>query len=142
LIFFALDPFRGRGNELLRIDVDEDAEYRWALSPDGHDIALVQTSEPAVRFLSLQDSSSATVAVNGRTRLGYVSWLHDGSGVIVPALNGTALRLLAIARDGRARQLFQQAGTVDMSGIPSPDGRHVAVWTRSRNAGLWLADSP
>jgi Tol biopolymer transport system component len=142
LIFSALDPFRGRGDELMRIDADVDAEYRWALSPDGREIALVNASEPVVRILSLDDRSLLSVAVSGTPRLGYISWLADGSGVLVPAFDGSAAALLAIDRHGRARKLFAQPGAIDISGIPSPDGASVAVWIRARNAGLWLADTP
>ena len=142
LIWFELDPSKGRGRELLRIDAEAGADYRWALSPDGREVALENTNEPVVRLVSFDGRPEQSIVVPGTSRLGYISWLPDGSGVIVPAYDASSATLLAIDRAGRTRKIWQQPGALDISGIASPDGARVAVWIRSRSASLWLADSP
>ena len=142
LIWLELDVANGTTRELRRIDAGANADYRWALSPDGREIALVDTATPIVRFITLADGSSRSVTVSGTTRLGYISWLADGSGVLVPAYQSAATGLVVLNRDGSARAVWEQAGAIDMSALAAPDGERIAVWIRSRNASLWLADSP
>jgi len=137
-----LDPAKGIGRELLRIDVDPGAELRWALSPDGQEVALAQTAGAVVRLLSFNGRPAQSVIVPGTSRTGYISWLADGSGVIVPAFDASSATLLAVDRDGRARRIWQQPGALDISGIAAPDGGRIAVWIRSRGGNLWLAESP
>jgi hypothetical protein len=70
-----LDPSKGIGRELLRIDVEAGAEYRWALSPDGEEVALAQTASAVVRLLSFNGRPAQSVVVPGTSRTGYISWL-------------------------------------------------------------------
>jgi len=142
LVFSSLDPHRGRLAELLRWPQDAGAEYRWALSPTGDEIALANTAEPVVHFVTLSDHVSRAVHVAGTSRLGYLSWLPDRSGVVLPRYGAHGASLIALKRDGESRVIWQQPGAIDISGIPSPDGSHIAIWIRTRNASLWLADSP
>ena len=142
LIWYELDPVKGRGRELRRIDARPGADYRWALSPNGEDIAVVDTAIPAVTFIALAGGSPGTTAVPGTGRVGYISWLADGNGVIVPAYDAASAALVVLDRSGRARTVWQQAGAIDMSALAAPDGERIAVWIRSRNASLWLAESP
>jgi hypothetical protein len=142
LIWFAVDPAKGRGDAILNIDANAGADYRWALSPDGEEIAWLDTTVPAVHIESLAGKPTHTITVPGTPRLGYISWLADGSGLLVPAFDASAATLLAIDRAGRARSIFQQPGAIDISGVPSPDGTRLAIWIRTRNGSLWLAESP
>jgi hypothetical protein len=82
------------------------------------------------------------VVIPGTSRTGYISWLADGSGVIVPAFDASSATLLALDRSGRTRRIWQQPGAIDISGIAAPDGARIAVWIRSRGGSLWLAESP
>jgi hypothetical protein len=36
-------------------------------------------------------------------------------------------RLLLVDLDGHARVVWEQPGALDISGMPSPDGRHLAI---------------
>jgi hypothetical protein len=62
--------------------------------------------------------------------------------VIVPTTDAKGASLLSVDFQGHRRLLWDQPGAVDVAGIPSRDGRHVAVWVRSHDASLWLAESP
>ena len=137
-----LDPFKGIGRELLRIDVDPGAEYRWALSPNGREVALAQTATAIVRLLSFDGRPAQSLIVPSTSRTGYISWLADGSGVIVPGFDASSASLLALDRGGSARRIWQQPGAIDISGIAAPDGGRIAVWIRTRGGTLWLAENP
>jgi hypothetical protein len=38
----AFDPIGAKGKELLRIPIEPDGDYEWALSPDGFEIAYLK----------------------------------------------------------------------------------------------------
>ena len=78
----------------------------------------------------------------GRPTLGYVSWTSDGNRLLLPSIDARGATLLSADLQGNARVLWQQPGALDISGIPSPDGRRVAVWLRSSIDSFWLAESP
>jgi len=142
LVFTTIDPSNGRGRELIRIDVEPAADHRWALSPDGRRIAVLDARRSRVRVVSPSGEPIHDIELGGDHELGYVSFRSDSLGVIVPAVNAKDARLLSLDFQGKTQVLWQQAGAVDLSGLPSRDGRHVAVWVRSRAASLWLAESP
>jgi hypothetical protein len=142
LVFTAIGATGARERELTRIDVDPAADHRWALSPDGSRIAVLDARGTRVRIVSLAGLSSHEIDLAGNHRLGYVSFTSDSTGIIVPTVNPTGASLLSVDFQGNTTVLWQQFGAVDVSGIPSRDGHLVAVWVRSRNASLWLAETP
>ena len=142
LVFTGIDLPNTRGRELARIDAGPHGDYRWALAPDGASIAVLDTRTPTIQILSLAGLRSHNIEVAGGGTLGYVSWASDGVGLIVPRVDADAATLLSVDLQGRTRVLWQQPGALDISGIPSPDGRRLAIWIRNRNANLWLAESP
>jgi eukaryotic-like serine/threonine-protein kinase len=142
LVFTLIDPVKGRGRELSRVDIHAEGDYRWALSPDGTRVALLNARRNWIRILSFTGLSPDEFEVHGQDTLGYVSWMPDGTRLIVPRVDAREAALLAVDLQGNTSVLWQQHGAVDISGIPSPDGRRVAVWVRGRNANLWLAEYP
>ena len=142
LIFTAVNPVGGRAHELTRVDVSGFADARWDLSPDGTRIAVLDAKGTQIRVVLIGGRAAEQINLHGQHGLGYVSFTSDSRGVIVPSLTEKSANLLSVSLDGTIRVLWEQPGAFDISGIPSPDGRHVAVWIRSRNASLWLAESP
>jgi Tol biopolymer transport system component len=141
LVFTAIEA-AGRGRELLRVAADPVGDYRWALSPDGSRVAVLDTRHPKIRVLSLAGQPPHDIVVSEPGTLGYVSWTADGARLLVPSVDARAATLLSVDLAGNARVLARHPGALDISAIPSPDGRRVAVWVRRRNANLWLAESP
>jgi serine/threonine protein kinase/Tol biopolymer transport system component len=142
LVFTSIEIDKGRGVELARIDAIPNADYRWALSPDGSRIAVLNTFDGGIRVVSLAGLPSRDVDIKDRKKLGYLSWTSDGKRLLVPSVDASVATLLSVDLDGHAQILWQQPGAIDISGIPSPDGRRVAVWVRGRHSNLWLAEIP
>jgi Tol biopolymer transport system component len=142
VVFSSIDIDHGRGRELARFDADAHGTYRWALSPDGTRVALLNTMDAKVHLVSLTGMPLQHLEVQGSISPGYLSWTSDGKGLLVPRVDARAAALLLVDLDGNARVLWQQPGALDISGIPSSDGRHLAIWVRSRDANLWLAEMP
>lgn len=141
VIFSALNPATGRSRELARVDGDDFVDLRWALSPDGTRIAVADANGFKVRVVMIGGPAAESISVSGTHALGPVSFTRDSRGVIVPSINGSDTSLIAISLQGAAQILWHQPGAADISGIPSPDGRHVAVWVRARNASPGLSES-
>jgi len=76
-VFFAVDPIRGHGEEVTRIDT---SEYQaWSLSPDGRRVALVENLSDNVRVLDLQSKQMQVIhPVPPQKWLQEVAWSYDG----------------------------------------------------------------
>ena len=142
IVFTAVDPDRGRGSELVRFEAGSGGDYRWALSPDAGRIAVLDAKGSRIHILSTAGGASSAFGVKGWSTLGYVSWAADGNGLVVASQQRRGAALLQVDLEGNARVLWQQSGSLETSGIPARDGRHIAIWVRTRAANMWMADRP
>ena len=72
-----------------------------------------------------------------------VYWAPDGSGQhLVSSVKKSNLVLLYVSANGEARELWdlpgEQDGGTDAYGVPSPDGRHLAIRGWSINSNMWM----
>jgi serine/threonine protein kinase/Tol biopolymer transport system component len=142
VVFSSIDTDSRRGPELARVNADPDTDYRWALSPDGRRVAFFGATDPKIHILSTTGVLLQDLEVPDRKSLGYVSWTSDGKQLLVPNVAGGVATLLSVDLHGNTRVLWRQAGAIDISAIPSPDGRHIAVWVRNLHANFWLVERP
>jgi hypothetical protein len=146
VIFTAFDPVKGRGRELMRFDIDSIAECVWDLSGDGTRIAVLETfekyarhrfkcSEGPIRILFLSGWATQEITVRGWNSFQSVNWAADGKGLFLSSPTRTGLALLHVDLRGDARLLWEQKGVLQAAGLPSPDGRHLAIygWRVSAN---------
>ena len=165
LILTAFDPIAGKGKELLRIPVEGldiasghlpllDYDYIWNLSPDGSEVEYAKqvpmwASLPDIRkgwnadqvhFIPLGGGETQTVEIKGHFLSG-VDWAPDSKSVFVGSreMNGTSL--LHVDLKGRVQPIWQDPRVGDIWGVPSPDGRHIAVMATSSNANVWVIDN-
>jgi hypothetical protein len=152
MIFTAFDPLQGRGRELARIDVDPNEDYGWDLSPDGARFALLKRvprsdgkiflSEGPIRILSLNGGPPREIHIKGGNIFReYVDWTADGRGLIVSRATGTDPELLYVDIHGNASVLWHQKGAVPFRGVPSPDGRHLAILCSSAYNNVWMIEN-
>ncbi len=143
LVFTAFDPVRGRGSELVRVDVDQNAGYVWDLSPDGTRIALRNRAEQnRIQILSLTSHTAQEVTVAGWS-LGDqgLDWTADGKALLVSSPVPGGVALLRMDLRGTAHLLWEQKGGVGTWGIPSPDGHHLAMLGNTQNANIWAIEN-
>jgi serine/threonine protein kinase len=152
MIFTAFDPMQGRGRELTRIDVDPNADYAWDLSPDGARIALLKRvprsdgkiflSEGPIRIISLSGAPPRELHVKGANIFRqYVDWTADGKGLIVSHPTAADPELLYVDLHGNTTVLWHQKGTVPFRGVPSPDGRHLAILCEGAYNNVWMMEN-
>ena len=143
LILTAFDPIVGKGKELLRIPVEgPDDGYIWNLSPDGSEVAYAKQAWNAdqVHFISLRGGETRSVQVKDHFLSGF-DWAPDSKSIFVGSPGANGATLLHVDLKGGVQPIWQQSYSGDIWGIPSPDGRHVAMRGSSSNANVWVIDN-
>ncbi len=136
LIFFRLDPVKGKGEEIARFDGYHGLEPRWDLSPDGSKLAIVDSGQRKgeIRILNLADRRVTVLHVRNWKwfALEFVSWTAEGKSLFVMAQSGSAHSLLSIDANGNPKVLFEvpMGGAFISSIVPSPDGKRLAFTKR------------
>jgi Tol biopolymer transport system component len=143
LIVTAFDPVAGKGKELLRIPTEPGAYYTWAPSPDGSLIAYEKTdwTSGQVHFLPLHGGQAGTVTVKGYANLNSLDWAPDSKSIFVGTWGPSGATVLHIDLNGNAQPLWHQPQPNQTWGIPSPDGRHLAMLGVSADANVWMIDN-
>ena len=141
LVLAALDPVKGRGPELAKLTTDSTADYQWDLSPDGARIAILKNRQGRIQILSLNGKPPKEITVKGWNILTNAVWTADGKGLFVSSLNERGSVLLSVDLEGNARALWAQRGSVGTYGVPSPDGRHLAMLDWTLNSNIWMMEN-
>jgi hypothetical protein len=134
----------GKGNELLHIPVAPGADLHWALSPDGSQIGILQSDwdSEEIRLFQVRGGKSRAISVQGYSQLRSLDWASDSNSVFVGTSGPGGATLLHIDLAGKAQAIWQQSQPLNTWGIPSPDGRHIAIFGTSAEANVWMIDNP
>ena len=163
LAFTALDPMKGRATILARFDTDTDGVYSWDISPDGRQIAVAKQSTSRFDILSLDGRATRSLTLKGWSigvdrpppgrdpvRGADFDWAANGKGFYVASGPFRTPVLLFVDLQGNARIVREQkggeapggrGGFSGLWGIPSPDGKHLAILNWNRNRNVWLMEN-
>jgi Tol biopolymer transport system component len=144
LTLTAFDPLKGRGKALRTIEKDPAVSYSGTgLSPDGATFAVSKQGEAEIhiRLLSLSGGSERGITVKGWPNLTDLEWSPDGKGLYCASISPQGSTLLYVDLKGNARVLWQYKGTAgETAGIPSPDGRYLAILSPVINSNVWMVE--
>jgi len=145
LDLFTFDPATGGKDSLTSIEGSEWYLYNWTLSPDGSTLALAKKHrlpEPAdIRLLPVAGGKERVLALRDWTAISSLDWAADGRSLWVSASSPAGTQtLLNVDLHGKAKPVLQESEKDLGWAIPSPDGRHVALWEASSSANVWLLD--
>lgn len=144
LVITAFDPLKGRGKVLRTIKQDLSNGYGGgALSPDGSTVAISGIAEPEIhiRLLSLSGGSDRDITVKGWPNISGLDWSADGKGLYCGSVSPQGNTLLYVDLKGNARVLWQYTGGDSVVwGIPSPDGRYLAIMGAVINSNVWMIE--
>ena len=144
LVITAFDPLKGRGKVLRTIEEDPSHTYSEAeLSPDGTTVSISRFGEPEIhiRLLSLSGVSDREITVKGWPNITAHDWSPDGKGLYCGSVSPQGSTLLYVDLKGNARVLWQhKGGGGQISGIPSPDGRYLAIGGDVINSNVWMLE--
>jgi eukaryotic-like serine/threonine-protein kinase len=137
-IVSSLDPLRGKGAELARAPSGTSAIN---LLPDGQAVSYgVADTVPRnrVRIVSFKGEPVRDIVVQGATDLTSIDWLSSGEGFLSSDVTPTETRLLFISADGTSRMVWSPRQMTAEWAVPSPDGKHVAVFVSARQSDVWM----
>jgi hypothetical protein len=145
-IFTAFDPMKGRGREFTRIDLRQPVDrYFWDLTRDGTCLAFAREapgSERRIRILPLSGGAADEVVIRRDIQMTSLVWAIDGGGFFVGGCAPDAV-LLFVDSSGATDVVWESATLFRKgpAGIPSPDGRHLAIlgWTLGSN--IWMLEN-
>jgi hypothetical protein len=144
LVVVAFDPLEGPGKELVRVPLevgtsaDIGFDYWWQLSPDGSQIAIVKRHGNQIRLVPLGGGLTRTITVKDYPDLLDLNWATDSQSMFVSTVQPGRATLLRVALNGEAQPVWQQHQSKLTWGIPSPDGRHLAIMGANSEANVWI----
>jgi len=139
-IVTAFDPLKGRGAELTRIAIEPNMDWVLALSPDGKRLAVIRGSGNPLQILSLQGEVLQEIKSPEWRAAGPIEWAADGKGLFVPSLALGGASLLYVSLQGEVHVIRENRGGNYSPGLPSPDGRHIAMVGTATNSNMWLME--
>jgi len=144
----SFDPMKGATREIAvpRISGEERFPYNWSLSPDGKILAralkLGAERDPSVRFFSLDKGTEQIITLPAWAGVTSIDWAADGKSLWAGAYTNTnKWALLKVELNGRVREMLQDDNQVVGWAVPSPDGKHLAIWKGSGSANVWMVEN-
>jgi len=144
LVFYSLDPVRGKGERLGKIEVSPDRFHSWNVSPDGSRLVLVDGHEYHARIeaLTLKDRAWHELSLEpGWGDLQSIAWAADGKGFFVTSWLPDSFNLLHVTLAGKVNPLLRNAHRQWMvNPLPSPDGKYLAFQAQTWDRNVWLLE--
>jgi serine/threonine protein kinase len=148
MIVTAFDPVKGRGAELLRLALNPDRKVGWFrdihllcdISPDGARLALARSSYGPIEIHSLRGQPTLIVRAKGLDRLQAIKWAIDGKGLFVSNVTNNGSEVVHVDLHANARTAWK-CNTDDCFASPSPDGRHLGIYSRTVSANMWTMEN-
>jgi len=143
VVITTFDLSKGRGGELTRISVDPETDTGpIKLSPDGKRLAVIRNTAASLQILSLKGELLREVKIPTWDHdTGPITWAADSRSLYVPAAAPSGALLLHISLAGAVHVLRKNEGGPYTSGIPSPDGRHIAIGTSVKTENVWTMEN-
>ena len=144
-VFYLLDPIRGKGSQLGKIEVSEARVEAWNISPDGSRLALVDINkyQGRVEVLTLADHAWHEVAVEpGWGDLQSIAWAMDGKSFFATVWRPDSFNLVYIASSGKVKPLISNGRRQWMiNPLPAPNGKYLAFQAQTWDSNVWMLEN-
>jgi Tol biopolymer transport system component len=142
VIVTAFDAIKGLGDELTRIGLNPNTDgWDAALSPDGTRVAVILGSPGQIRIVSLRGEPARELYVMNSPSLMKTLWSADGRALFVGAEASGGFALLRVGLDGTAQPVIANHMPDVILGLPSPDGRNLAVMALTDSENMWTMEN-
>ena len=143
IAIYEFDPLTGRKTSLTQLDDREWYKQNWTLSPDGSAVALAKHQGipgiSHIRLFPLGGGQERVLTLQPWAQIACLDWAADGRSLWVNALSPDGVpTMLNVDLEGRATPVLQESEKTLGWAIPSPDGRHLAIWEANGNSNAWL----
>ncbi len=146
VVFYSLDPFRGKGAKLGQFShlADWSGHSGWSLSPDGTRIAYV-TKQGKIEIMSLNDQIWHEISLPASwQQLQTVAWAADGKSLFVTCWEPDSSDLLQVRLNGKVTRLLHNGHSQWQwvaNPLPSPDGKYLALQVRAWDSNVWMLEN-
>jgi Tol biopolymer transport system component/DNA-binding winged helix-turn-helix (wHTH) protein len=147
-LFFYFDPEKGMGAEIPKAEIRSSNAYdfNWSLSSDGQMLAMAKREgiqeQPAIRILALGDGEEQIIPVPGWAGVGSIDWAADSKSIWATGYNsGGGKTLVNVALTRKVRPLLTEKEMTLGWAIPSPDGKHLAIWKAHGDSNVWMLEN-
>jgi len=142
MIVSIFDPLKGRGPELVRFDFGPTLDVSLCvISPDGNSLAVARSPESPIEIRSLHGQLMHKIPSQLIGELIWLNWSADQKGFFVTRKGQKGNELLYLDLTGRATSLRKCTGGETCFGLPSPDGRHLAIIDRNQSTNMWMMEN-
>jgi hypothetical protein len=92
-------------------------------------------------LLSLSGGSDREITLKGWPNIAGIEWTLDGKGLYCGSVSPQGSTLLYVDLKGNARVLWQyRVPGWQIFGVPSPDGRYLAMQQGVFNSNVWMVE--
>ena len=148
MIVSILDPIKGRGSELVRFDFDRELAVlelpTCVISPDGTRLAIARSPESPLEIRSLRGQLISKIPYQSVGEWIWLNWSADQKGFFVTRKGQSGNELLYLDFQGKASSLRKCVGGSlggGCEGLPSPDGRHLAIVDIDQSNNIWMMEN-
>ena len=92
-------------------------------------------------MLSLRGDPDRDIVVKGWAGFNAVNWAPDGKSFFVSSQSPTSSTLLHVDMEGHATPLWDQRGSWRIYGVPSPNGREIAIAGITIDSNVWMMEN-
>jgi Tol biopolymer transport system component len=111
----------------------------WNLSPDGTRLAVSRGREGPLEIRSLSGRTSQIVPVKGLNNMLNLEWAASGEAFFVSNRTKYGMEVLHMDLRGNTRALWKS--NARCFSVPSPDGRHLAIYDWKHSANMWMMEN-
>lgn len=138
------DPIKGRGRDLARFDQARELAVlevpKCVISPDGTRLAIARSPESPIEIHSLGGEFIGKIPVQ-LGKLFDVRWSPDQKGLFVTRIMPAGNELLHLNFQGEVTSLRKCLREETCLGVPSPDGRYLAIVDRTQSNNMWMMEN-
>ncbi|HEY4901306.1 MAG TPA: hypothetical protein VIH91_10865 [Terriglobales bacterium] len=140
-ILYTYDDQNGRGRAILSLDPNPYGN--WDLSPDGKTIAVSRFNprEGRISFYSQDGKAISELVVPGWAGFNGLDWSADGKGLFISSSDSRRSTLIYVSLDGTVRKLWEPNAASTTWGVPSFDGKHLAISGGSFDSNVWMIEN-
>jgi hypothetical protein len=138
-----LDPLAGVGKTLFRIPT---GSGNVAPSPKVDRFAYIPPATPGqprniVRIVTTNGTLERAITASGATTLNSLDYTADGTGFFTSDYStDLGARLLHVSMDGKVTVLWNNRGSFRTWGVPSPDGKWIALLGATQESNVWVLE--
>ena len=137
IVLRSFDPFNGIGPEIMSYPIKPTDQYMFALSESGTRVAITTKGTPQIKILSLVSGAVDVVTAGSANDWNTIAWMPGDRGFVVSLATPTGMMLLDIDLTGRTHILWDERGATRTWGVPSYDGRLLAILNWTDDSNIW-----